>query len=186
MRPIFAFAAAGLLALTISAAQAQQMAAPSTPIPVPKKPNFAPMAFYVGTWNCSAKSSRRATPQTSTETYTMDETGYWLIGKQTTNATSWLKWASNGTDWITWDSDSKRWVDVYTDDHGQYDLAYTKGWVNGVAVWKDLAFAPGPNMQSMTDFTVKKVSSSKITFSYGYTTKKSRAVTVSGSCSKSS
>lgn len=183
MRSLYLFAVAILFGVTISAAQAQT--APSTPIPVPKKPNFAPMAFYVGTWTCTAKSTRRPTPQVSVETYSMDPTGYWMVGKQTTKANSWAPWSPKGTDWITWDRDSKRWVDLYTDDHGQYDLAYTKGWVSGTAVWHDLAFAPTANTQSMTDFTVKKISSSKITFSYGYTTSKGRAVTVGGSCSKS-
>lgn len=184
MRPLFVFTVAALLGLTMSAAQAQT--AMSTPVPVPKKPNFAPMAFYVGTWTCSSKSSRRPAPQISTETYTMDPTGYWMVGKQTVSPVSWMKWSSSGTDWITYDRGAKRWVDLYTDDRGQYDLAYTKGWVNGVAIWKDLAFVPGPNTQSMTDFTVKKVSSSKITFSYGFTTSKGRAISVAGSCSKKS
>lgn len=183
MRSLFLFAAMAFLGMTISAAQAQT--APPTPIPVPKKPNFAAMAFYVGTWTCTAKNSRRPTPQVSTETYSMDPTGYWMVGQQITKATSWAPWSPKGTDWITWDGDAKRWVDLYTDDHGAYDLAYTKGWVNGTAVWHDLAFTPNPNAQSVTDFTVKKVSSSKITFSYGFTTGKGRAVSVSGSCMKS-
>lgn len=183
MRPFFALGVAGLLALTVSAAQAQT--AMSTPIPVPKKPNFAPMAFYVGTWTCSSKSARRPTPQLSTETYTMDSTGYWLVGKGSTKATSWQPWSADFNDWITYDRDSKRWLDLSTDDHGGYDLAYTKGWVGNTAVWHDLAFAPGPDVQSMTDFTVIKVSSSKTTFSYGFTTAKGRAVSVKGSCTKS-
>ena len=177
MRPLIVIAAAVLLAFTLSAAGAQ------TPIPLPKKPNFAPLAFFEGTWSCTTQSSRRSEPTSTTVTYALDSTGYWLVGKSTNKATSWNPHASEGVDMIGYDYDTHKWIDVYTDNLGNYDLGTSTGMHNHAIVWHSRAFTPTEDMESVTDQTIEKVNDHKTTMHYNFMSKGHR-VTVAGVCSK--
>jgi hypothetical protein len=183
MRSPFALLIAAFLALSICPAQAQMAA--STPVPAPKKPSFAALAFMEGTWACTSKSSRRPSPIKYTVTWAPDSSGYWLVGKSSNNGSSWFPHPSTGVDMITYDTDAKRWVDSYTDSLGNYDTSVAKGFDGNVITWHSLTTAPGPEIVSFTDSTFTKVSATKSTFSYGFTTAKGKKVTVSGSCMKS-
>jgi len=170
------------LGVTASAALAQTME--STPAPRPAKPNFAPFSFMVGTWSCSTKSARRPAAYHTTETWSMDPTGYWLVGKQKTDPMSWFPYASTGEDRITYDPDTGRWVDVYQGDFGGYDLTSSKGWNGSSIVWHDLSFAGGKDVATQSDVTVTKVSPAKMTSTSTFTTAKGRSVGVTSTCTK--
>jgi hypothetical protein len=156
----------------------------STPAPKPAKPNFSAYAFMVGTWACSTKSARRPAPYETTMTYAMDPSGYWLIGKSTTKAVPWFPYENSGEDQITYDGDTGRWIDTFTGDFGGYDLSESKGWQGNTIVWHDLAFARGKDVASQTNFTITKVSASKMTSALTFTTVKGRSVGVRGTCTK--
>jgi hypothetical protein len=171
-------------AMTGSVAFAQTME--TTPIPKPAKPDFSSMEFMVGTWSCSTKSGRRPTPYLSTTTYTLDPTGFWLIGKSESKGVPWFPYPSAGTDWITYDADTSRWIDVNVSDFGGYDLSSSKGWKRNVMVWHDLAAAPGKDVKSSTDTVNTKVSATKMTAVNTFTTVKGKAVSLATTCTKES
>jgi len=171
-----------LMAFTTSAALAQTIEA--TPAPKPPKPNFAPLKFMLGSWSCTAKSSRRPGPYKWTISYALDGTGYWLVGKSNQAAVSWFPYPIVGQDLITFDADTGRWADSYSDNLGNYDLTVSPGWVGSKIVWHDLAFAKGKDIATQTDLTWTKVSDTKISSNSGFTTVKGKSVSVTGVCLK--
>jgi hypothetical protein len=157
----------------------------STPIPAPKKPNFSSMAFLIGTWTCSTKSARRPAAYTTTSTYSMDPTGYWIEETSTTNGTSWISRKLTIWDKITYDPDAHRWVDVTYGDGGTYGLSFSSGWNGNKMSWHDVSFVPGPDIASQTDNVNTKVSNTKMTSASSFTEAKSgRKVAVVGICTK--
>jgi hypothetical protein len=173
-----------LLAAAIPAyALAQQVE--TTPIPAPKKPPTASMAFMIGTWTCTTKSARRPGPYTTISTYTMDPDGYWIDEVSTVQKNSWIPKTLSTTDKITYDSDTHRWVDVTYGDGGQYGLAFSPGWNGNSMTWHDVSFAAGSDIKSQTDNVTVKVSNTKTTASSTFTeTKTGRVVSVSTVCTK--
>ncbi|MBV8281269.1 MAG: hypothetical protein JO347_04295 [Candidatus Eremiobacteraeota bacterium] len=156
----------------------------TTPIPNNAKPDWSSMSFMVGTWQCTSQSSRRASPAKSTQTNTMDSTGYWMVQKTIQPKLSWAS-AVSSVDMITYDKDQKRWVDVYTDDGGNYDVSFSPGWKGNTIVWTDAIFVPGPDIIATSPLTTVKVSDSKVTFSSSFTEKSGRKNTLTGYCTKS-
>ncbi len=171
-----------LLALTVSTASAQTTEA--TPIPKPAKPDFTPWKFFVGTWSCEDKSSRRPAASKWKTTWALDDTGYWLTGKTTFPGVPWFPYPGTSLDQITYDPDTGRWIDVNSASLGGYDLTESKGWAAGKIVWHDLAFAKGKDIATQTDFTITKVSDTKTTSYSGFTTVTGKTVTVTGDCLK--
>ena len=167
MRPLPGIAAVILLALSSAAVHAQT--AQPTPIPTNKKPNFAPFMYRVGTWSCANKQSNRPTSFPFTTTWSLDPSGYWLVGKTTTKGASWYPHSDTGTGMIGYDFDAKRWIEVYTDTQGNYDFSVSKGWVGNKIVWHSLAFVPTADASSTTDETLVKVSSTKTKVTSGFT-----------------
>ena len=178
---VFAFAAAGAASLA-AAAIAQQI--DSTPFPMNPKPDLSSMQFIVGTWHCSSKSARRPTPTLATQTTTMDATGYWLVTKTKSQATSWNPHPAESVDQITYDVQNKRWVDVYTDNQGGYDISSSTGWNGNTMTWRDLTPSVTGDITSTSATKFTKVGDTKTTSSNTFTTKKGRTVGVTGSCSK--
>ncbi len=157
----------------------------STPIPAPAKPNFSSVSFMLGTWTCSTRSSRRPAAYVTTSTYTVDPSGYWINEVSSTRPTSWIARKLTTTDRITYDPDSKRWADVMYGDGGAYDLTFSNGWNGDRMVWRDVAFAPGPDISSQSNVTMTKVSPTKTTSTSWFTeTKTGRRVTVTSTCMK--
>ncbi len=155
-----------------------------TPIPLAPKPNLAPLAYFLGTWSCSTKSSRRPTPQLTTITYKTVPGGRWVEYTIVNKPTGWYPYVAHQTDFITYDRDAKRWVDVGTDDLGGYTYSTTTGWTDGTLVWKDGTFVPTAQAMSESDFTITKVSPTKYTTEYTFTTGKQKSVGVKGVCTK--
>ena len=158
----------------------------STPVPAPEKPNFSSMSFLVGTWTCSTKSARRPAAYVTTTTYALDPTGYWMTQTSATKPTAWISRKLTTYDRITYDPDSKRWVDLSYGDGGAYDLSFASGWSGDKIIWKDAAFAPGPDISGQGNTTFTKVSPTKVTSTSWFTeTKTGRHVSVDTTCTKS-
>jgi len=174
--------AATLAASLAAAAVAQQVE--TTPIPMSPKPDFSSMQFMVGTWNCTAKSARRPTPTLSTAVTSLDSSGYWLVTKTKSKATSWFPHATNSVDSVTYDAQAKHWVDVETDDAGGYDVSTASGWDGSNMVWHDVTLSYGADIASSNATTFTKASDTKTTFASSFKTKKGRTVGVTGSCTK--
>jgi hypothetical protein len=156
----------------------------ATPIPRAPKPDFAPLTYFVGRWSCSSKSARRPTPQRSTVTVALEPGGRWMRQTTVNQPTSWYPYVDTGTDLFTYDRDTKRWIDVGYDTAGNYGLTGTTGWKGDTMVWKDLAFTPTAQVTAASDFTITKVSATKFTSAYGFTTGTGRSVAVTGVCTK--
>jgi hypothetical protein len=184
MRFTHALTAAAVLACAATPVHAPAQIE-STPIPAPGKPNFSTMSFLVGTWNCSTKSARRPAPFVTVSTYSLDPSGYWLNETSTTSPAAWIPSKLTIDDKITYDPDTKRWIDVLSGDQGAFGLSVSKGWNGNQMVWRDMSFAPGPDIRSQTPTTLTKVSDTKtITRSAFTETKTGRVVTVVANCNK--
>src|SRR5579862_508822 len=75
--------ALGLLFVLSGAAAVAAPMIEGTPVPMAPKPDFSSMRFLIGTWTCTDMSSRRPGPFTTTEVFSMDPTGYWMIRNDT-------------------------------------------------------------------------------------------------------
>ncbi|MFZ0364285.1 MAG: hypothetical protein WAL67_08790 [Candidatus Cybelea sp.] len=159
----------------------------STPIPRPAKPNFTSMQFLIGTWNCVATNTRRATGYGSTLTNTMDPSGYWMNTKTMAHATSWDRYPGVAIAKTTYDAANSRWVRVTTDDEGNYGMSTSSGWNGNTIVWHPVntTSVSSGNVVSSGDTTVTKVSSSKYTSTGSFKESGGRVVTSKGTCSKS-
>lgn len=157
----------------------------TTPIPMLPKPDLSSMQFLVGSWNCTSKSARRPSPSTSTGTYAMDPSGYWLVLTWKAPGISWYPHPSAGTDHISYDASTKRWIDTETDNNGGYDLSASDGWHGNVMVWHDITYPKGADLASNGDSTETKVSDTKVTTVSSFKTTKGRVVGVTTTCTKS-
>jgi len=158
----------------------------STPIPTPAKPNFSSMAFMIGTWTCSTKSSRRPSAYVTTATYKMDPNGWYIDQTSVTKANgSWIPTTTTQYDKITYDPTTHRWADVDYGNEGEYSLSFASGWDGNKITWHDVSFAPSSDIKSQTDTVVTKVSPTKMTSSSTFTEAKTgRVVMVTGVCTK--
>jgi hypothetical protein len=173
-----------IFALATIAAQAAP-AIESTPAPQPKKPNFAPFSFFAGAWSCSSKMANRPAPSTSTATWAMDDTGYWMTMTGDNPAVKWFPYASKSESRITYDSDVKLWIYEYSDSLGGYGLYTTPGWKGDTAAWTARSFFPSKEAQAQSNYTMKKISDTKYTGTYTYTNKKGTVVGGADTCTKS-
>lgn len=181
--PRFVLVAAAMLAATMPTYALAQVE--STPLPAPKKPNFSPMSFMVGTWTCSTKSARRPAAYVTTSTYTLDPSGWWMNETSTTSPTKWIPTKLTTMDRITYDSDTHRWVDMAMGPLNGYALAFSSGWNGDQMTWHDVSFMGGPDISAQSDNVVTKVSNTKMTSSSSFTEAKTgRHVSVTGVCTK--
>jgi hypothetical protein len=183
---IFVAVLLAIVALGTSAIAAGTPTIERTPIPMPPKPDFSAMKFLLGTWSCSIKSSRRPAAYTTITTNSIDPTGYWMVGKDTTQKMSWFPYETNGTDMTTYDADAHRWVDVYTGDQGGYGVTTSPGPKGNTIVWTDALFTPTKNTLAETPTIVTKVSNSKTTAYSTFKEGSGRTITVRTVCSKTS
>ena len=73
-----------------------------TPVPTQPKPDFSTMKFLIGTWECSDMSSRRPGPFQTTEVYSMDPSGYWMLRESTIHTASWIPREVRNETKFTW------------------------------------------------------------------------------------
>jgi hypothetical protein len=180
-RAFVAFCACAAI-LAPQAILAQQIE--STPIPQAPKPDFSSMAFLVGTWSCSTKSSRRPAAYTTTVTDAISPDGWWIDQASVTQPMPWFSHRLTVYDKITYDASTKRWVDVNYGGDGFYGLSLSSGWNGNSIVWHDPTFAPNADVTSQTDTTMTKYSDTKYTSSNSFTEAGGRSVSVVTSCTK--
>lgn len=173
-----------LFALSTAAASAAP-AIESTPAPKPKKPDFSTMSFFVGTWTCTTTSANRPGPSTSSTTWTMDDTGYWMTGKGTAAAVKWFPYETKSDVRMTYDSDAKLWIFLDSDNLGGYGMYTTPGWNGGKAVWTARSFFPTKDMKAVSNYTMTKLSDSKYDGVYSFTNAKGTVVGGKDVCTKS-
>jgi hypothetical protein len=183
-KSIIHLAAALALAVLCSVAAGAQTVQ-STPVPQNAKPDFSTMQFLVGTWNCSVLSARRPGPYTTTTVYTMDPTGYWILGKTTVHKAAWIPQEFTSDDRMTYDPTTSQWVDISYDDGGGYDVSTAGNWTGNTMVWHDVVYPKANNTATNGDTTLTKVSDTKQTSTMDFTEPGGRTVNVKTTCTKS-
>jgi|SRR5580700_10736903 hypothetical protein len=172
-----------LFALATVAAYAAP-AIESTPAPRPKKPDFAPFSFFIGSWSCTSKEANRPGPAPSTTTWTTDETGYWMTASSDNPAVKWFPYAVKGQSRITYDADAKLWIYQYSDDLGGYALFTSPGWKGDTAIWTTRSFFPTKETAAVSNYTMKKVGESEYIGTYTITNGKGTVVGGQDTCMK--
>ncbi len=179
------FRLALLVVACIAFAPASFASAADAPVyTLPPKPDFSSMNFLFGTWSCTTKSARRPTAVTSTETYELDPTGYYIEYETKTDPLPWVNYAQDQKWMVTYDSELKQWGAVLTSNVGDYGLSMSSGWKDGKLVWHPVNNTPYLDIASSSDFTVTKVSGTHTTSASSFTTKSGATVAVNGSCTK--
>lgn len=163
-------------------ALAQNPPVEGTPVPTQPKPDFAPVKYLIGTWNCSDVSSRRPGPFQITTTYSMDPSGYWLIKKETIHKASWIPQDFNQESRITYDNNGKRWVRLMTGDNGRYAVSTSPD----RTVFTYMLQTDAPDIASYKPEVYSKVSDTKRMMKTSFTEKSGRVVNVTETCTKAS
>jgi hypothetical protein len=153
---------------------------------LPARPDFSSMNFLFGTWSCSTKSARRPSAVTSTETYALDATGYYIEYDAKSDPVSWANFAQETKQMITFDQELKQWASVLTSNVGDYGLFMSNGWKDGKLVWHPINNTPYLDIASNSDLTVTKVNDTRTTSASSFTTKSGATVSVTETCTKSS
>jgi hypothetical protein len=171
----------GALLLTLRAlAFAQNPPVEGTPIPITPKPDFAPVQYLIGTWNCTDVSSRRPGPFQVTTTYSMDPTGYWLIKRETVHKASWIPAEFTNESRVTYDPVAKRWVRILMGDQGAYAVSTSPDRATFTYVLQSEA----PDIASYAPEVYTKDSDTKRTMKTSFTEKSGRVVNVTETCTK--
>ena len=168
-RALFAFCAC--IVLVAPAAGVAQVEA--TPVPTPPKPDFSQAQYLIGTWTCSDLSSRRPGPFTTTQVYSMDPTGYWIIRDNTIHKTSWIP------------SDVHSQTRITYGDQGGYALATAPMTTGNQRTFTYVAQTKAPDIASYAPEIATKVSDTKKTLTTSFTENSGRVVTVKETCTKS-
>ena len=155
-----------------------------TPVPTNPKPDFSSMRFLIGTWTCSDVSSRRPGPFTTTEAYTMDPTGYWLLRKTTTHKASWIPREFVADTRYTWDNYGKDWVRITTGDQGGYSVATAPAPANNKKTYTYVVQTKAPDIASYAPEVYTKQSDTKKTMTTSFTETNGRVVNVTETCAK--
>ncbi len=156
-----------------------------TPAPTQPKPDFSGMKFLVGTWTCSDLSSRRPGAFTTTEVYSMDPSGYWLIRESTIHKASWIPREVHSETKYTWDAYAKRWVRVTTGDRGGYAVATAPMSSGNTRTYTYAIQSKAPDIASFEPEVMAKMSDTKKTMTTSFTETNGRVVNVKETCTKS-
>lgn len=187
MKPLYRFFCALALLLTATGVTvfAANVKVEGTPIPLPPKPNLSSMKFLIGTWTCSDLSSRRPGPFTTTEVYSMDPTGYWILRHDTIHKVSWNPHDFHGKTKYTYDVGAKRWIRITTGDQGSYAVATAPMPVNNKKTYTYLIQANSPDIASYAPEVFVRVSDRKKTMTTSFKETNGRVVSVKETCTKS-
>jgi len=176
-----------LALLVVSAGAAAFAAAPKiegTPAPTPPKPDFSTMQYLVGTWNCVDLSSRRPGPFNTTEVFSMDPSGYWLLRESTIHRASWIPRDFKSETKFTWDSVAKEWVRIVTGDQGGYSVATAPMPTGAKKTYTYVIQSKARDVASYAPEVYTKVSDTKRTMTTSFTETGGRVVTVKETCTK--
>lgn len=135
------------------------------------KPDFSPMMFLAGTWNCTQMLRGKMRPDTTTYAVGMD--GMWLVGQDAAPPFDQYRTTTiNSTNYMTFDTTLRQWVQVGVDTGGGYGMQSSPGWVGNTITWT----GKGLDGSAFTD-VITKVSDTKttdastVTDAQGHTTK---------------
>ncbi|MEO6835984.1 MAG: hypothetical protein ABI231_08770 [Candidatus Tumulicola sp.] len=156
-----------------------------TPIPLLPKPDMSSMRFLVGTWTCSDLSSRRPGPFTTTEVYSMDPTGYWIVRDDTIHKASWIPGNFHSQTKYTFDAAAKRWVRITIGARGAYAVATAAMPVANKKTYTYVIQTKAPDIASYAPEVYTKESDTKKTMTTSFTETSGRVVTVQETCTKS-
>jgi hypothetical protein len=177
----------GALVALALAAGTSAMAAPAvegTPIPQSPKPDFSSMRFLIGTWTCSDLSARRPGPFTTTEVYSMDTSGYWLLRRSTVHKASWIPRDFLFETKYTYDPYAKVWVRIVTDDRGNFAIATAAHPSGSMKSYTYVIQSKAPDIASYAPEVFTKVSDTKKTMTTSFTETSGRVVRVTETCTK--
>lgn len=176
-----------LALLVIAGGAAASAAAPKvegTPVPIQPKPDFSSMTFLVGTWNCVDVSSRRPGPFNTTEVYSMDPTGYWMIRETTIHKASWIPRDFKSETKYTYDAAAKQWVRIETGDRGNFTVATAPMPGGSKKVYTYVIQSKAAGIASYAPEVYMKVSDTKKTMTSSFTETSGRVVNVKETCTK--
>lgn len=156
-----------------------------TPAPAQPKPNFSSMSFLIGTWTCTDMSSRRPGPFTTTEVYSMDSSGYWMIRESTVHKASWIPRDFHSETKYTYDSGAKHWVRIVTGDTGGYSVSIAPMPGASTKTYTYVIQTKAPDIASYAPEVFTKVSNTKKTMTTSFTENGGRVVNVKETCTKS-
>lgn len=148
------------------------------------KPDFSAMQSLIGTWNCTDLSSRRPGPFSTTEVYSMDPSGYWMIRDSTIHKASWIPRDFHSETKYTWDAYAKRWVRIVTGDQGGYSVATAPSPVGNHKTYTYVIQTKAPDVASYAPEVFTKVSSTKKTMTTSFVETNGRVVNVKETCTK--
>lgn len=176
-----------LTLLVIAGGTAALAAAPKvegTPVPMRPKPDFSTMQFLVGTWSCVDMSSRRPGPFNTTEVYSMDPTGYWMIRETTTHKASWIHREFQSETKYTYDAAAKQWVRIVTGDQGGYSVATAPMPTGSKKIYTFIIQTKAPDIASYAPEVYTKTSNTKKMMTTSFTETSGRVVNVKETCTK--
>jgi hypothetical protein len=158
----------------------------ATVFPARAKPDFSSMQFLIGSWTCSNLSSRRPGPFTTTEVYSLDPGGYWMLRADTTQKASWISAEEHGQTRYTWDGAANLWVRISVSDTGGYSVATAP--MPPAGKGKTYTFViqtKAPDITSYTPEVYTKDSDTKKSMTTSFTETNGTVVTVKQTCTKS-
>jgi hypothetical protein len=156
-----------------------------TPVPMQPKPDFSSMKFLIGTWQCVNVSSRRPGPFNTTEVYSMDPSGYWMIRQTTTHKASWIPREFQSETKYTWDAVAKHWVRILTGDQGNYSVATAPMPAPGEKkVYTYVSQTKALDIASYAPEVFTKASDTKKMMTTSFTETNGRVVNVKQTCTK--
>jgi hypothetical protein len=180
----FACALAALVMVTGAAALAANPKIEGTPVPTRAKPDFSPMKFLIGTWQCSDLSSRRPGPFMTTEVYSMDPSGYWVVRDNTTHKASWIPQEIRSQSKFTYDATAKRWIRITTGQQGAYSVATAPMPVGNKKIYTYVIQTKAPDIASYAPEVYTKISDTKRVMTTSFTENSGQIVSVKESCTK--
>lgn len=155
-----------------------------TPVPMSPKPDLSTMRFLIGTWTCSDLSSRRPGPFTTTEVYSMDPSGYWILRDDTIHKASWISREVHSQTKYTYDVVARRWIRITTGDQGGYAVATATMPGGNKKTYTYVIQTKAPDVTSYAPEVYTKVSDTKKTMTTSFTETSGRVVTVKEACTK--
>ena len=180
----FAYSLAALIMVTGAAAFAASPMTEGTPVPMRPKPDFTTMKFLIGTWQCTDSSSRRPGPFMTTEVYSMDPTGYWIVRDTTIHKASWIPREFHSQSKYTYDTFAKRFVRITIGEEGAYSVATAPMPVGKKKTYTYVIQTKAPDVASSAPEVYTAVSNTKKMMTSSFTETSGRVVMVKETCTK--
>lgn len=180
----FTYALAALIMVSGAAALAAAPTIEGTPVPMRPKPDFSTMKFLIGTWQCTDSSSRRPGPFMTTEVYSMDPSGYWIVRDTTIHKASWIPREFHSQTKYTYDAVAKRFVRITIGEQGAYAVATAPMPVGKKKVYTYVIQSKAPDVASYAPEVYTAASATKKIMTTSFTETNGHVVTVKETCAK--